>query len=221
MLMNIIRSGVFAGLVAGIVTVILQLLFAVPIIAKSELFETGQIVFANNGVPFVKVSDIVAQMRSIPVIANTVVATILTCIGFGLILSAGIQLRNTNITVKQGAVWGIFAFMAFILAPSSGLPPELPGSGADTVYGRQGWWFLTVLLTIFGLWNLAFKEKLINIFIGVFLIAFPHIIGSPHPEAYIGPVPPELSAHFVSISLSISMIMWILIGMLIPVFSKD
>ena len=76
MLMNIIRSGVFAGLIAGIVTVILQLLFAVPIIAKSELFETGQIIFANNGIPFVKVSDIVAQMRSIPVTANTVVATI-------------------------------------------------------------------------------------------------------------------------------------------------
>jgi len=112
-------------------------------------------------------------LRSIPVIANTVVATILTCIGFGLILSAGIQLRNTNITAKQGAVWGIFAFMAFILAPSFGLPPELPGSGADTVHGRQGWWFLTVLLTIFGLWNLVFKEKLINIVIGVFLIALP------------------------------------------------
>ncbi|MGB1361594.1 MAG: CbtA family protein, partial [Alphaproteobacteria bacterium] len=83
MLMRTLRAGVFAGVLAGVLTAFLQLLLAVPIIAKAELFETGTLVFSASGKPFVLLSDIVPEMRSIQSMTTTAITTIISTVALG------------------------------------------------------------------------------------------------------------------------------------------
>ncbi|MGB1361572.1 MAG: CbtA family protein, partial [Alphaproteobacteria bacterium] len=67
---------------------------------------------------------------------------------------------------------------------------------------------------------IAFKDGVKWVVLGALFIALPHITGTPQPNAYIGKVPPEMSAHFVSVSMGISMVMWTTLGALLAVFYK-
>ena len=49
-------------------------------------------------------------------------------------------------------------FAVFMLAPSLGLPPELPGMPAAELGPRQVWWLLTAAATAAGLALLAFRR---------------------------------------------------------------
>ncbi|HUF86006.1 MAG TPA: CbtA family protein, partial [Thermohalobaculum sp.] len=49
---------------------------------------------------------------------------------------------------------------------------------------------------------------------GAVLIAAPHLIGAPHPEAFEGVVPPELSALFAARVLAVGALAWAALGAL-------
>ena len=146
--------------------------------------------------------------------AYTALANVLTGVGFALILVACFALSGRNVTGREGLLWGIAGFGIVSLAPSLGLPPEVPGAMAAELTARQGWWFLCVGATAAGLWVMAFRSGVAWMALGIVLIAAPHLIGAPHPAELGGNVPPELAAHFVAASLVTAAIFWVAVGWL-------
>jgi predicted cobalt transporter CbtA len=77
---------------------------------------------------------------------------------------------------------------------------------------RQLWWLTAAGATALGLWLLAFAGAHWLKGLGVVALALPHLIGAPHPDAYGGPVPPELAGHFAAASLATMAVFWALLG---------
>ena len=99
-----------------------------------------------------------------------------------------------------------------------GLPPELPGAGAADVAARQVWWLGTLFATALGLWLIAFGEGSVAWIIGATALAIPHIIGAPEPDLLVGPVPPEIAAHFAARALGVGLVAWAILGALCGYF---
>lgn len=148
----------------------------------------------------------------------TTLANILTGIGFALVLTACFALSGRPVNGQTGVLWGLAGFGIASLAPSLGLPPEVPGAMAAELAGRQMWWFLCVAATAAGLWAMVFRNGAAWMIGGIAVIALPHLIGAPQPERIGGNVPPELAAHFVAASLVTAAIFWCATGWLAGTF---
>jgi len=214
MLKNILTSAVFAGVAVGVVAALLQFWLVTPSLFEGELYETGERVhFASDGTTQ-SVSGTPSIWEDPARQLMTVGFNIVTFTAFAFLLVAGFAVAERSgheISPKQGLVWGLAGFIALQLAPAVGLPPELPGTPAAEVGARQVWWIGCVVATGVGLALIAFGNGL-AIMIGFGLIALPHVIGAPHLDTYFGVAPPELSAHFVSLSLGAAAMTWALLG---------
>ncbi|MBL4807605.1 MAG: CbtA family protein, partial [Rhodobacteraceae bacterium] len=84
---------------------------------------------------------------------------------------------------------------------------------AADLAARQYWQIFAILATLAGLVGIGFGKNWLAWGVGILLIATPHILGAPHPTEFGGVVPPELSAHFASLSLSVGAIGWSFLGL--------
>lgn len=212
MFRQVLTSALFAGFAAGLIAAALQLVFVQPVLLASELYESGEVVhFAGQGssVHVAWAFDPVRDMLSI------LFATLIYC-GYAMLLVAAMALaalRGVEITPRAGLLWGIAGFVAVHLAPAFGLPPELPGSAAADLGARQVWWFSTVAATGIGLWLIAFGTGPVPRVIGALAILAPQVIGAPHPDTFVGPVPPELAGLFAARALGVGFAAWTLLGL--------
>lgn len=214
MLKTLLASALFAGLIAGLFAAGLQQVFLVPLIAEAELYETGALIHfggAEAG-PAAAAAEIDLTRTLL-----TVLMTVLTTCGFGLILVAGFALAErlhlTRIDLRTGLLFGLAAFTSTQLLPSMGLSPELPGMGAGELGQRQLWWLFTVAGTLAGISLIVWGNASTKI-IGVVMIAAPYLIGAPHPEVFEGVVPPELAALFTARVLAVGGLTWAALGAL-------
>jgi cobalt transporter subunit CbtA len=148
----------------------------------------------------------------------TIIANIITGVGFALILVACFSLSSGSVNGRMGVIWGMAGFGVMSLAPALGLPPEVPGALTAELVPRQSWWFLCVAATALGLWMLVFRKGVVWVVVGVVLMALPHIVGAPQPARIGGAVPPELAGHFAAASLVTAAIFWSLLGWLSGTF---
>lgn len=143
----------------------------------------------------------------------TLLANILTCIGYGLLLATAFTLYGRKIEVSQGLIWGGAGFAAFAFLPGLGLPAELPGAAAGDLLARQSWWLGTAAAAVAAIALLAFAKSWSWRLVAVALLAIPHLIGAPHPAVTdIGTASPELAAHFVMVTLFSSAVLWMVLG---------
>ena len=216
MVRHLLVSAALAGAAAGLIAAVLQLTFVVPALLEGELFESGErLHFAPDGTP--------QSERGAPGLGGdfvrhgmTVAFNLVTYLGYGLILTAAMVFSGRYghaVTARSGLVWGIAGFIAVQLAPAIGLPPELPGTPTSEVGPRQAWWLFTVVSSAAGLALIAFTHGPI-LFAGIALLLLPHLIGAPHLDTYWGVAPPELAAHFVTLSLGVALVGWALLGFL-------
>lgn len=133
-------------------------------------------------------------------------------VGFALLLCACYAIRGQEVTPRQGVVWGLAGFAAFTLSPALGLPPEVPGVMAADLEDRQLWWIFAAVSAAVGLALMVFAGRVALIALGALLIALPHIVGAPQPDAFGGPVPPEIAGHFAAASIVTSAIFWAMLG---------
>ena len=221
---SLLASALFAGLIAGLFAAGLQLAFTVPLIAEAELYESGTLTHfgvaaeghgqqASDGHGHAAEAGGGEPSRHV----LTVLMTVLTTCGFGLILVAGLALAErydlARADLKTGLMFGLAGFAATQLMPSLGLSPELPGSAAGALADRQLWWLGTVVATLGGLALIAFGNPVVKV-VGVALIAVPHLIGAPHPAVPEGVVPPELAALFAARVLAVGALGWAVLGAL-------
>jgi cobalt transporter subunit CbtA len=142
----------------------------------------------------------------------TTLANVLTGIGFALVLTAAMFMRGRPVDGRQGVMWGVAGFAAVSLAPSLGLPPEVPGSMAAELVARQGWWIFAAGASVAGLALMFLGRDRWMPFGGVALLILPHLVGAPQPDAIGGAVPPELAGHFVAASLVTAAAFWAFLG---------
>ncbi|WP_425412362.1 CbtA family protein [Limimaricola hongkongensis] len=158
MIRQIGASALFAGLAAGVLAALLQFWFVVPLLMEAELYESGArshftdgYIGSDAGTP--PLGDALARH------AGTLAMNVVAWIGFGLVMAAGFALahrRGVRTDARTGLLWGLGGFTALALAPSFGLPPELPGTIAAEVSVRQVWWGFCVIATAAGLGVMAF-----------------------------------------------------------------
>ncbi len=214
MLKTLLASALFAGLIAGLFAAGLQQVFLVPLIAEAELYETGALIHFGGveAGPAAAAAEIDLTRTLL-----TVLMTVLTTCGFGLILVAGFALAErlhlTRIDLRTGLLFGLAAFTSTQLLPSMGLSPELPGMGAGELGQRQLWWLFTAAGTLAGISLIVWGNASTKI-IGVVMIAAPYLIGAPHPEVFVGVVPPELAAMFTARVLAVGGLTWAVLGAL-------
>ena len=150
----------------------------------------------------------------------TLGADVVTGVGFAFLLTAAIVLFGKGADWRRGVLWGLAGFACFTLAPSLGLPPELPGTEAAPLLARQLWWIGTVVATAAGLFAAARLRNVYGYAIAVILIAAPHIIGAPQPEVAGGLAPEELEHKFILIAIASSLAFWLVLGVLTGAFFK-
>ncbi|BCG62382.1 MAG: hypothetical protein methR_P0023 [Methyloprofundus sp.] len=149
----------------------------------------------------------------------TFLANFLMSLAYGLILASAMAFRGTNSTLK-GLAWGLAGYLTIFVAPSLGLPPEIPGMAAAELSQRQNWWLLTVTLTGIGLAVLAFSPRYYK-GAGIIFLILPHLIGAPNPaiHGFSHPDPNAVTAlmelwqQFIIQTSIANALLWIIIGL--------
>jgi cobalt transporter subunit CbtA len=234
MFRKIFGSALLAGLIAGVVASALQHAFVVPVLIEAEAYESGDVVHFGGVAPVADAQSHGDSDHAHAVAAAdgagadwerfafTTLATVVTFSGFGLLLVAGFALAERAGVAPRAAVvgvlWGLAGFAAVQLAPAMGLAPELPGSAGAEMGARQIWWIGTVAATAIGLALAALSRSHALALAGIALVAAPHVIGAPHPDAFAGVAPPELSSLFAARSLGVGAIAWAVLGGLAGMF---
>jgi cobalt transporter subunit CbtA len=224
MLGKIILSTLVAGLLAGLVMAGIQYVRLTPLIQAAEVYETpeteaiaeaskpcvetmpGMKMCNDDGRPSWKPEE--GWQRTI----STTTASLLAGAGFALLMVGVSMLTHFPITKHNGLIWGMCGFCAVSLAPSIGMPPELPGMPAADLHTRQIWWVATILLTgaAIYLWIKA-KDHWWRVAAIIFAAA-PQFFAPLNAAKAEGNLPASLAAEFASSSLAANLVLWLAIG---------
>lgn len=217
---KLFTTALFAGLLAGLVAVLLQFSLIERLILEAEDYESGAKVHFVAGHTGHDATEHVGGQPA-PAEPNAgdgmmtahddsgdsnltrfglaFSAVFLTFVGWSLLMVAGFAMAERfghKVTPSQGILWGGAAFLAVSLLPGIGLPPELPGIPAADLFARQMWWVGTVIASGAALALFAFGRGVVPVMAGIVLLILPHAIGAPQLPEFGGIVPPELSAEF-------------------------
>ena len=206
MFRRIVLTAVLAGLISGVFLWATHMIKTTPLILAAEVYE-----HATPGAHG-SVTPAAAESVGFERAAFTLLADLVSAVGFAFLLTAAVSFKGSPIDWRHGILWGLSGYAAFFLAPSLGLPPELPGMKAAVLDARQIWWLATVAATVAGLGLTAFSPRRWVQALGLGLIVLPHLIGAPHPEITPGGVPAELAAQFSINVLVVSGLFWIVLG---------
>ena len=225
---NAVFTAVAAGLLAGIILAALQAYATVPLILQAETFENAGAPADDHGAAPAEATP--AEVTAAPAeshdngeeawapedgferFAYTLAVNAVGGIGFALLLVAASEFAGGITSLRQGMFWGFAGFAVFTVAPSLGLPPELPAMPAGDLFARQVWWIGTVAATAVGLALIAFRGTAPLSILGVALIVLPHIIGAPQPESYETPIPEGLHHQYVVATTVTNLIFWVALG---------
>ena len=229
---RIFFAAVLAGLVAGLAYAALQQWKVAPLILAAEVFETAE---PAEAAPAEHTHDAATPAHTHEAAAPahehdedawapqdgaerifyTVLADVLACIGYALLLAAISVLGGIEITARNGILFGLAGFISVQLAPALGLPPELPGMAAADLGTRQVWWIATALATGVGIFILARWRNWTSIGICAVLILLPHIIGAPAAPEEHGAVPAHLATAFAANGIGAAALFWLTVGPLL------
>ena len=215
---RLLYAALCAGLLSGIVATAAHQIGTVPLILKAETYEqkvTPPPTDAHSQTPAAPHAAGAAAWEpenGIERTAYTLAADLLTAIGFALLLVSGLALRGGAIDWRDGLFWGLAGFAAFTIAPGLGLPPEIPGTEAAPLLGRQLWWLATTVSTGAGLALLAFTRRAPAAALALLLIVLPHLYGAPLPAEHAAAAPEVLAHQFVVAVTVTSLLFWAALG---------
>ncbi|MGE4218451.1 MAG: CbtA family protein [Alphaproteobacteria bacterium] len=212
-----------AGSISGVFVTVVHQVATVPAILAAEVYEGSggpahqhehaQAAAETGGAAHMHDEEAWAPQDGIERTAYTMAADILTGIGFALVLVALYALRGERLDWRRGLAWGLGGFAAVTLAPSLGLPPEVPGTEAAALAERQIWWLATVACTGGGLALIFLGKRAIYAVLGLALIVLPHAYGAPQPEIYGGLAPEALAHRFIVAVTVSSLLFWAVLGL--------
>jgi len=200
-----------AGLLSGIFATAAHQIGTVPVILKGEMYEKA----AEHQAASVQAHEHSAAWEpenGAERTAYTLIADILTGIGFALLLAAGLTLRGGEVTWRAGLFWGLAGFLAFTIAPGLGLPPQVPGTEIAPLFERQVWWLVTAVSTGGALALFSFTRRVPWAILAAILIVLPHLYGAPQPMDHSTGAPESLARQFVVAVTIVSFLFWLILG---------
>ena len=206
---RLVFAALCAGLLSGVFATAAHQIGTVPLIRQAETYEkpSEPAVAAAHTHSGAWVPENGAERT-----AYTLLADILTGVGFALLLGAGLTLRGGEVGWRQGFLWGLAGFATFNVAPSLGLPPQLPGSEAAPLFDRQLWWLGAAGATGCALALIAFTTRARWTILAAVLIVLPHLYGAPESPEHIAAVPAALSHHFIVVATVVNFVFWLILG---------
>lgn len=231
---RIIASAAAAGILAGLLLTGVQQVQVAPIILQAEVFESAA-PKALEVAPTHSHADATPHEHAeggahehggwqpddgFERTFYTAVANISAGVGYALLLAAAISLYGRTSNWRAGLLWGAAGYTAFFVAPSIGLPPELPGTVAAPLLARQLWWTATVAATAGGLALLVFAKNWPLKIGGALMLLVPHLVGSPQPAVHSSTAPAELARSFLYATLLANAAFWLAMGALAGYFYK-
>jgi cobalt transporter subunit CbtA len=228
---RIVSTAVAAGLLAGLVLTAVQMVQVTPIILQAEAYEdAAPAAPPAHAHPAQTAAHEHAHEHEhagwkpengVERTLFTVLANATMGIAYSLLLCAALTVAGVRPTWRQGLLWGAASYVVFFVAPSLGLPPELPGTSAAPLGQRQLWWSLTALSTAGGLALLAFGRHTAPRYIaGMVLLVAPQLIGAPQPLVHTRTAPAELVQVFIVASALANAAFWLALGALTAYFYK-
>jgi cobalt transporter subunit CbtA len=211
--MTVFRRLVFAalcaGLLSGLFATAAHQIGTVPLILQAETYEKPS---ERTMAAAHEHSGAWEPQNGAERTAYTLLADILTGVGFALLLGAGLTLRGGEVGWRQGLLWGLAGFATFTVGPNLGLPPQLPGSEAAPLFDRQLWWVGAAVATGCALALIAFTTRARWAFLATILIVLPHLYGAPEPPEHIPAVPAALTHHFIIAATVANFLFWLILG---------
>lgn len=214
---ELVTAALWTGLLAGLLLTAVQQIQVIPTLLKAEVYEenAAAAVVANTHDHHEWQPENGWERTLYTAIANITLG-----VGFALLIGAVMCLRGRPGSWRMGLLWGLAGYLTFFVAPSLGLPPEVPGTTGAKLADRQSWWLITALDTGLGLSLLAFAKTKTYKFFGAVLLISPHLIGAPQPETHNSAAPAELVQSFIIATVFANAVFWLAIGGLMGQFYK-
>lgn len=194
---RVFLCALFVGVLAGSLLTAVQHLQVLPLIAAAERFEqAGEAAVAaphalasghdhgahghthepSDGAPWGPADGMERNFW-------TLAANIATAIGLALLLLPAMAVWDARAPApraswRRGLLWGAAGYLSFFALPSLGLPPEIPGAAAASLYDRQAWWIGTVACTVLALAAVALTASRWR-WLALVLPVLPFLIGAP------------------------------------------
>lgn len=223
MITRVLFAAILAGIAAGLVMSLIQHAKVTPLILQAETYEAAEPVAetgqagASEATAHSHDGDEWGPADGFERTAFTVLSNVLAGTAFAFVLAGAALLTGLPLTASNGAIWGLMGFLAFTLAPSAGLPPELPGMPAADLTIRQIWWWATVAATGAGIAIIYMMPSWPVKAIGAAVIAIPHIVGAPHSLSTETDVPATLANSFAASSIATAAVFWVVLGALLGI----
>ncbi|TDK30307.1 cobalt transporter [Rhizobium deserti] len=224
---NIVLTAVVAGLLSGLLLTVMQSLSTVPLILQAEVFENAAPgaghSHSHEAVPSAGAAAPSHEHHhegawtpadGLERFLYTAAANMLSGIGFALVFVAVCEAMGGLNNWRSGLLFGIAGFVAVVLAPGLGLPPELPGMPAAELGPRQVWWIATAACTAVSLGLLAYSHSAVLAVLAILLLIAPHLVGAPLPPSHETAVPMDLEARFVNAVFATNLVFWAVLGTL-------
>ena len=209
------------GLLAGLLLTLIQQLQVVPLIAEAERYEQTAVNAKHDDHQHDSASASSHHEHTQGAWhpeqgwernLYTAGANIVVAFGFALLVGSATTLRGAQLSWRSGLLWGLGGYVTFFVAPSFGLPPDLPGTEAASLLSRQTWWVTAAFATASGLWLLVFARRHVSKIVGVAVLVMPHVVGAPQPEIVISTAPDELAKAFVIATTIANAVFWLSLG---------
>ena len=216
MIKRIAQTAGFTGLLAALLLTLLQSFWVAPLILQAETFENAPAAtevheHAAGAAAHSHDAEAWEPENGWQRVLSTTGGNLVVAVGFALML-AGLYTLRAPTRTAQGLLWGLAGYATFVLAPTLGLPPELPGTAAADLAQRQIWWIGTAASTAAGIALLVFGRSWLLKILGVAILAVPHVIGAPQPQVHSMLAPEALEAQFKIASQLTNVAFWLALG---------
>ncbi|AZE66856.1 CbtA family protein [Pseudomonas synxantha] len=218
MIKRIARTAGFTGLFAALLLTLLQSLWVAPLILQAETYEkppaTTEVTHEHaSAAAHTHDAEAWEPEDGWQRVLSTTGGNLVVAVGFALML-AGLYTLRAPTRTGHGLLWGLAGYATFVLAPTLGLPPELPGTAAADLALRQAWWIGTAASTAAGIALIVFGRNWLLKVLGVAILAVPHVIGAPQPQVHSMLAPEALEAQFQIASQLTNVAFWLALGLI-------
>jgi len=218
MIKRIAQTAGFSGLLAALLLTLLQSFWVSPLILQAETYEQAEPVAAPHEhaagtAAHTHDGDAWEPENGWQRVVSTTGGNLVVAVGFALML-AGLYTLRAPTKTSQGLLWGLAGYATFVLAPTLGLPPELPGTAAADLASRQMWWIGTAASTAVGLSLIAFGRHWLMKILGAAILAVPHVMGAPQPQVHSMLAPEALETQFKIASQLTNVVFWLALGLI-------
>ncbi|MCQ6257231.1 CbtA family protein [Pseudomonas sp. Q11] len=215
MIKRIAQTAGFSGLLAALLLTLLQSFWVSPLILQAETYESAPATELHEhaaGVAHAHDAQAWEPQDGWQRVLSTTGGNLVVAVGFALML-AGLYTLRAPTRTSQGLLWGLAGYATFVLAPTLGLPPELPGTAAADLAQRQMWWIGTAASTAVGIALIVFGRHWLLKLLGVATLLVPHVIGAPQPEVHSMLAPEALESQFKLASQVTNVAFWLALGL--------